>query len=159
MFSTTSSCRMHLWACSNNSCVGTTMGSVLSLFACVFGKIKRALAVDCGKCINTWALCSPFDVAHYTYTITQFSLSLSDTHLDTQTHTSTLTSTHTHTRTPSYTPLGLYAYSLTLSHTRTHLCVWGGGVGIYGCVDRIVSVFVRACGCGIKETQLLVVKV
>ena len=36
--------------CSNNSCVSTAMGSVLSVPACVFGKIKRALAVDRGKC-------------------------------------------------------------------------------------------------------------
>ena len=49
-FLDTSSCRMHLSACSNNSCVSTAMGSVLSLPACVFGKIKRALAVDRGKC-------------------------------------------------------------------------------------------------------------
>jgi len=46
----TSLCRMHLSACSNNSCVSTAMGSVLSLPACVFRKIKRALAVDRGKC-------------------------------------------------------------------------------------------------------------
>jgi len=39
---------MHLSACSNNSCVSTAMGSVLSLPARVFGKIKRALAVDRG---------------------------------------------------------------------------------------------------------------
>ena len=45
----TSSCCMHLSACSNHSCVSTAMGSVLSLPACVFGKIKRALAVDRGK--------------------------------------------------------------------------------------------------------------
>ena len=46
----TSSCRMHLSACSNNSCVSTAMDSVLSLPACVFGKIKKALAVEYGKC-------------------------------------------------------------------------------------------------------------
>jgi len=50
IFLDTSSWRMHLSACSNNSCVSTAMGSVLSLPACVFGKIKRALAVDRGKC-------------------------------------------------------------------------------------------------------------
>ena len=49
-FLDTSSCRMHLSACSNNFCVSTAMGSVLSLPACVFGKIIRALAVDHGKC-------------------------------------------------------------------------------------------------------------
>jgi len=44
IFLTTSSgsCCMHLSACNNNSCVSTVMGSVLSLPACVFGKIKRA---------------------------------------------------------------------------------------------------------------------
>ena len=42
----TSLCRMHLSACSNNSCVSIAIGSVLSLPACVFGKIKRAFAVD-----------------------------------------------------------------------------------------------------------------
>ena len=41
---------MHLSACNNNSCVSTEMGSVLSLPACVFGKIKRALAVNRCKC-------------------------------------------------------------------------------------------------------------
>jgi len=41
---------MHLSACSNNSRVSAPMGSVLSLPACIFGKIKRALAVDRGKC-------------------------------------------------------------------------------------------------------------
>ena len=46
----TSSCHMYLSACSNNSCVSTAMGSVLSLPVCIFGKIKRALAVDRGKC-------------------------------------------------------------------------------------------------------------
>jgi len=46
----TSSCHMHHSACSNNSCVSTAMGSVLSLPACVFGKMKKALAVDRGKC-------------------------------------------------------------------------------------------------------------
>jgi len=40
IFLDTSSCRMHLSACSNNSCVSTAMGSVLSLPACVFGKIN-----------------------------------------------------------------------------------------------------------------------
>ena len=50
IFLDTSSCRMHLLACSNNSCFSTAMGSVLSLPACVFGKIKRALALDRGKC-------------------------------------------------------------------------------------------------------------
>ena len=50
IFLTTSSCYMHLSACSNNSCVNIAMGNVRSLPACVFGKIKRALAVDCGKC-------------------------------------------------------------------------------------------------------------
>ena len=50
IFLDTSSCRMHLSACSNNSCVSTAMGSVLSLPARVLGKIKRALAVDRGKC-------------------------------------------------------------------------------------------------------------
>ena len=44
----TSSCRMHLSACSNNSCVSTAMGCVLFSPACVFGKIKRAFAVDRG---------------------------------------------------------------------------------------------------------------
>jgi len=41
---------MHLSAFRNNSCVSTAMGSVLSLPAFIFGKIKRALAVDRGKC-------------------------------------------------------------------------------------------------------------
>jgi len=50
IFLDTSSCRMHLSACSNNSCVSTAMGSVLSLPAGVFGNIKRALAVNRGKC-------------------------------------------------------------------------------------------------------------
>ena len=50
LFLDTSSCRMHLSACSNNSCVSIAIGNVLSLPACVFGKIKRALAVDRGKC-------------------------------------------------------------------------------------------------------------
>jgi len=50
IFLDTSLCRMHLWACSNNSCVSTAMGRVLSLPACVFGNIQRALAVDRGKC-------------------------------------------------------------------------------------------------------------
>jgi len=45
IFLNTSSCRMHLSACSNNSCVSTAIGSVLSLPANVSGKIKRALAV------------------------------------------------------------------------------------------------------------------
>jgi len=46
----TSSCYMHLSACSDKSCVSSAMGSVLSLSLCVFGKIKRAFAVDRGKC-------------------------------------------------------------------------------------------------------------
>ena len=50
IFLGTSPCRMHLSACSNNSCVSIAIGSVLSLPACVFGKSKRALAVDRGKC-------------------------------------------------------------------------------------------------------------
>jgi len=50
IFLDTSSCHMHLLACNNNSFVSTAMGSVLALPACVFGKIKRALAVDRGKC-------------------------------------------------------------------------------------------------------------
>ena len=49
IFLTTYSCRMHLLACSNISCVSTSRGSVLSLLACAFGKIKRALAFDNGK--------------------------------------------------------------------------------------------------------------
>ena len=50
IFLDTPSCRMHLSACSDNSCVSTAMGSVLSIPAFVFGKIKKAFAVDRGKC-------------------------------------------------------------------------------------------------------------
>jgi len=49
IFLGTFSCRMHLLACSNNSCVSTAMGSAISLPACVFRKIKRTLTVDHGK--------------------------------------------------------------------------------------------------------------
>jgi len=41
---------MHLAARSNNSCVSTAMGGVLSLPACAFGETKGAFAVDRGKC-------------------------------------------------------------------------------------------------------------
>jgi len=50
IFPTTFSCRMQLSACGNNSCVGTVMGSVLSLPACAFVMVERAIAVDHGKC-------------------------------------------------------------------------------------------------------------
>jgi len=70
----------------------------------------------------------------HTYTHTFLSFSLWHTH----THRHTLTFTHTLTRTPSHTPLGSCTRSLTLSHTRAHLCICvcvyeGVGINVTGC--------------------------